>query len=200
MRATAPTILLTLLLVAACSSTATTEEEILAGTADTAKAIGDGAEFVFWEVPKFILWTVPKAVLYDWPRGVAHSFRDTRGKVAALVASLEENDLSTEEQIARSEELQSLTGLPIHSSERWVDWWHEEGEAPVHQWRENYVTDAIRRLESDDYFSRATAIEDLRLMYGTDLGYDPKALPAGREEGAAKWKAYFRKKGMPPRD
>jgi hypothetical protein len=193
------TVLLGALLLIGCSSPrATTEEEILAGTADTAYAVRDGVTFVLWDVPKFLLWTVPKAVFYDYPRSAVLLLRGSRAQVAAKIESLESGDLTPEEEVAISGDLRSMTGLPIRSTERWVEWWIDAENRPAEVWREDFVTGATHDLEARDYYIRSTAIEDLSTMYGTDLGYDPKGTAAERADSADRWREYVREKGLPP--
>ena len=91
-----------------------------------------------------------------------------------------------------------MTGLPIRSSERWVEWWQDAEDRPQQAWRSDFVKGAIHDLESRDYFIRSTAIEDLRAMYGTTLGYDPKEPPERRAASADRWREHLRQNGLPP--
>jgi len=183
---------------AACTSPrATTGEEVLAGTADTAYVVREGATFVFWDVPKFIVWTVPKALVYDYPRDAILAIRGNRAQVEAAVAELEDVDLPPDEEAAFSDNLRGMTGLPIRSRERWIEWWQDARNRPQSEWRRDFVRGAIHDLESRNYFIRQMAIEDLRTMYGRTLDYDPKAPPDGRAAGADRWRDHVRENGLP---
>ncbi|MEN8149481.1 MAG: hypothetical protein ABFS86_06640 [Planctomycetota bacterium] len=184
---------------AACTSPrASTGEEVLAGTADTAYVVRDGATFVFWEVPKFIVWTVPKALIYDYPRDAILAVRGNRAQVEAAMSELAANDLPPEAEGEISENLHTMTGLPIRSNERWLEWWKDARERPQSQWRADFIKGAIHDLESRNYFVRAMAAEDLHTMYGRTLDYDPKAPPDERAAGADRWREHLRETGLPP--
>jgi hypothetical protein len=170
---------------------------VLAGGADTAYAVRDGVTFLLWDVPKFILWTVPKTVVYDYPRSAILAIRGNRAQVADAISDLAAEP-TPEEEVRLSEDLRYMTGLPIRSSERWVEWWADAEDRPAQAWRADFVKGAIHDLESRDYFIRSTAIEDLRTMYGTSLDYDPKDPPDRRAESADRWREHFREKGLPP--
>jgi len=188
---------LILVLAAGCSSPrASTGEEVLAGTADTAYVVRDGVTFLLWDVPKFLLWTVPKTVVYDYPRSAILAIRGDRAQVSAAISELS-GEPAPEVEVRLSEDLRSMTGLPIRSSERWVEWWQDAEDRPQESWRSDFVKGAIHDLESRDYFIRSTAIDDLRTMYGTTLGYDPKGAPAHRAQSADRWREYLREKGLP---
>jgi hypothetical protein len=122
-----------------------------------------------------------------------------RAEVEELVGGLESGDLSLEEQIEVSNELGELTGLPIRSKDRWIEWWRVAKDQGEWSWREEFVLSAIEDLTSSDYFVRTTAIEDLKALYGTTLGYDPKGTPESRKEGASRWRSHLALNGLPPR-
>jgi hypothetical protein len=190
------------ILAASCSSTGSsgsTGDAIIAGTADTAYVVSDVGQAVFFEFPKFVIWTVPKAVVYDFPRSTIIMIRGYRAKVEELVGTLEAGGLTLEEQVEISEELGELTGLPIHSSERWIEWWKGAKDVSERKWREAFVLASIDDLTSEDYFTRVTAIEDLKSFFGTTLGYDPKGTESELADGAARWRGHLAKNGMPLR-
>jgi hypothetical protein len=184
---------------AACTSPrASTEEEVVAGTADAATAVRDGVSFVLWDVPKFFIWTVPKALVYEYPRNAILAIRGNRAQVAAAISDLESNDLPPETEAAISENLRHMTGLPIRSNERWIEWWQDASSRPVSEWRSDFIRGAIHDLESRNYFIRTMAIEDLRTMYGETLQYDPKDTPEKRAKAAERWRDWLQENGLPP--
>ena len=115
----------------------------------------------------------------------------------ALIELLQSESLTVEEQVAVSEELQAITALPLHSSEAWRRWWDFSKELPASEWKDAFVADRIERLRSPDYFTRASAIDDLAAIYGTTLGYDPKHPRASIEAGAELWSSRFKAKTLP---
>lgn len=190
-------LLLLLLLPGACSARATTKEEFLAGTADTAYAVKEGGETVFWKVPRFLFWTAPKAIVWDLPSRIVLALSGPRTRVQALVEALDGEGVPVEEEVAISEELREITGIPIQSAARWKGWWRENRERPWREWRRRFAEDAIGRLGAPDYFDRVGAIEDLKAMYGTDLDYDPKGSRPAIEEGTARWRRHYEEHGLP---
>lgn len=190
---------LLLSLLAGCSARATAEEELLAGASDTAYAVKEGGRTIFYVVPRFVFWEAPNALLYDVPRSILLALRGNRAKVAAAIARLEGPDVSLEEEIVLSNELRDLTGLPIHSAERWREWWKDHERVPEREWRELFVERALEDLVASGYFVRAAAIEDLKAMYGVELGYDPKAPRPAVEAAALRWREHVLAEGLPPR-
>lgn len=184
----------------ACKSPSTTStgDDIILGTADTASFIGDVGEAVFWQFPRFVLWTAPKTVFYELPKEGIIALQGRRARVEELMGDLDSEELTPEDEIAVTRKLQTVTGIPIRSAEGWRDWWKTASSVAVEEWRETFVRAVIENLEADDYFTRSTALEDLRAMYGTDLGYDPKDAPADLRDGADRWRQYARDKSLPP--
>lgn len=188
---------LLLLALAGCSARATTKEEFLAGTADTAYAVKEGGETVFWKVPRFLFWTAPKAIVWDLPGRLVLALSGPRARVAALVDALRTDGVPVEEEVAISGELREITGIPIQSAARWRIWWKENRDRSWREWRRRFAEEAIGRLGAPDYFERVGAIEDLKAMYGTDLDYDPKGSPDAIAAGTARWRRHYEEHGLP---
>ena len=165
--------------------------------ADAAIFMGQTGEKVFWDLPRLIVWEAPRGLFYELPRKGVLSIRGTEAQTGALIELFESEDLTVEEQVAVSEELQTITGLPLHSSESWRRWWEAARELPASDWKDAFVADRIERLTSPDYFSRASAIDDLGAIYGTTLGYDPKRSPESLRAGAQLWQSRFDAKTLP---
>ena len=190
-------LLLIATLATACASSASTEDDVLLGSADAALFVGHTCERVFWDLPKLIVWEAPKGLLYDLPRKGYLSLSSREARAAALIDVLRTEQLSVEEQVAVSEELQAVTGLPLHSSESWQKWWCLSRDRPAKEWMDAFVLDRIERLDSCDYFTRASAIDDLAAIYGTTLGYDPKHPPEALRSAADTWRDRFQSKTLP---
>ena len=166
-------------------------------TADAALFMGQTGETVFWDLPKFIVWEGPKGLFYELPRKGVRSLSGPEAQAEALIELLETESLSVEDHVAVSEELQAITGLPLHSSEAWRKWWEFSKELPASEWKNAFVADRIERLRSPDYFTRASAIDDLAAIYGTTLGYDPKHPADSIDAGAELWSSRFKAKTLP---
>jgi hypothetical protein len=190
-------LLLLLLTLAGCASSASTEDEMLMGTADAAIFLSDSAETVFWDFPKILVWDAPKGLLYDLPREGYLSLSGKPAQVEALIEVLEAGELPIEKQVAISEELQSITGLPLQSVESWQAWWSRNSERPAGEWTADFTASRIELLTSPDYFHRASAIEDLRAIYGTTLGYDPKFPAEDLRVSAEIWRERFLARELP---
>ncbi len=181
----------------ACASSASTGDEVLMNSADAALFVGHSCEQVFWDLPRLIVWEAPKGLLYDLPRKGYLSLSSRAAQAAALIDMLQTEAVTVEEQVAVSEELQAVTGLPLHSSESWQRWWSHAGDRPAKEWKDAFVSERIERLTAADYFVRASASDDLSAIFGTTLGYDPKHLPPALRSGADIWRRRFQAKTLP---
>ncbi len=180
-----------------CASSASTEDEVLMSGADAALFMGQTGEKVFWDLPKLIVWEAPRGLFYELPRKGVLSIRGTEAETGALIEMITTGDLTVEEQVTVSEELQTITGLPLHSAESWQRWWEVSRELPAGDWKDAFVADRIGRLNATDYFTRASAIDELSALYGTTLGYDPKHQPESLRTGALNWSRRFDAKTLP---
>lgn len=166
-------------------------------SADAAIFMGHTGKSVFVDLPRLIVWEGPKGLFYDLPRKGVLSFRGPEAQAEALIDVISAEDLTVVEQVAISEELQVITGLPLHSTTSWLSWWKSSGKLPAKEWKDAFVSSRIDRLSSPDYFTRASAIEDLKAMYGTTLGYDPKHSSDSIKAGAERWRTRFSAKTLP---
>jgi hypothetical protein len=190
-------VLLLLAVFPACSSAASTEDEVIMSSADAVQFVGSTGETVFWDIPRTVVWDAPRGLFYELPRQGILSLQGREAQAGAWIDLLESEDLRVEEQVAISEELQAVTGLPLHSSESWRRWWESAEELSAKQWLSAFTGDRIDRLASPDYFTRASAIDDLAAIYGTTLGYDPKHPADSIAAGAEVWRSRFEAGTLP---
>ncbi len=151
-----------------------------------------GAAFLFWDAPVFVLYRVPKWVLWDAPSALVASLTSRKSRIGSRIRDLEEGgSLGVEDERRLFSVLEELTGLVFTERADWIAWWTENQDRPRSEWRRAYVETALRLLESEDYWERASAAARLRWVSGIDSGYDPKSPPSERRAAAEPWLAWW---------
>jgi hypothetical protein len=151
-----------------------------------------GVTFLFWDVPVFVLYRVPKFVVWDAPSALVESLRSDRGRIESAIADLSKRqDLGLEEERERFTILEDATGLSFTDRAEWIRWWSENRDRPRNRWREDWIDDAFRLLESDDYWDRTVGADRLRRASRIDPGYDAKAAATERASNSAAWRRWW---------